>query len=208
MEPKFQTSFIPKAPIVSGSSSFAGNPKVSVNILGTFVVLFFIVSILASAGVFGFTYYLKSQIESSNIALSEAKAAFDSPENKNILLVSDQLKSIRVLLTNHKVVSPLFQILEKETLPTVKLTSFIFTRDVVSGDVIVSIKAEAQSYASLAQQSKIFISSKAFKSIDFAGATLTDTGVVETTIKAVINPDITLYTNKLQVLSVVSNISS
>jgi hypothetical protein len=208
MEPKFQTSFIPKTPIVSGSSSFTGGAKVSVNILGTFVVLFFITSILASVGVFGFTYYLKSQIESSNTALSEARAAFDSSENKNILLVSDQLKSIRVLLTNHKVVSPLFQILEKETLPTVKLTSFVFNRDAISGGVFVNIKMEAQNYASLAQQSKLFIESKAFKSIDFSGATLTDVGTVETTIKAMINPDITLYINKLQTLSVVSNISS
>lgn len=208
MEPKFQTSFIPKAPIVGGSSSFAGTPKVSVNILGTFVVLFFIISILVSGGVFGFTYYLKSQIEASNIALSEAKAAFDSPENKNILLVSDQLKSIRVLLADHKVISPLFQMLEKETLPTVRLTSFTFTHDPLSGQTLVNIRGEAQSYASLAQQSKIFMASKAFKSIEFINATLTETGTVETTIKAVINPDIVLYSNKLQTLSVISNISS
>lgn len=207
MEPKFQTSFIPKAPIVSGSSSFAGTEKTSINILGTFVVLFFILSILAGGGVFGFTYYLKSQIESSNIALSKAKEAFDSPENEKILLVSNQLKSINTLLANHKVVSPLFEILEKETLPTVRLTSFIFTRDSMSGEVLVSIKAQAQSYASLAQQSKIFLASQAFASVDFSGVTLTDTGTVETTIKAVLNPDITLYSNKIKSLSVVPNIS-
>lgn len=208
MEPKFQTSFIPRAPIVSGSSSFAGTPKVSVNILATFVVLFFIISILVSAGVFGFTYYLKSQIEASNIALSEAKTAFDSPENQNILLVSDQLKSIRVLLTDHKVISPLFQMLEKETLPTVRLTSFTFARDPLSGQILVNIRGEAQSYASLAQQSKIFMASRAFASVEFISVTLTEIGTVETSIKAVINPDIVMYSNKLQSLSVISNISS
>lgn len=201
MEPKFQTSFIPKAPIISGSSSFSGAPKVSINILGTFVVLFFILSVLMGAGVFGFTYYLKSQIESSNIALSKAKEAFTSSENEKILLVSNQLKSINTLLAQHKVVSPLFAVLEKETLPTVRLTSFMFTRDSISGNISVQIKVQAQSYASLAQQSKLFLASQAFTSIDFSGVTLTDTGIVETTIKAVINPDITLYSNKIKSLS-------
>lgn len=206
MEPKFQTSFIPKSPIVNGNSSFAGTTKVSFNILSTFTILFFILSILVSVGIFAFTYYLKSQIETSNVALNEARAAFDSPENKTVLLISDQLKSIRTLLTNHRVISPLFQILEKETLPTMKLTSFTFTQD-PSGQVLATIKGEAQSYASLAQQSDIFLTSQAFKSVSFSGVTLTDVGTVETIIKVVINPDIILYSNKLQALSMASNTS-
>jgi hypothetical protein len=207
MEPKFQTSFIPKTPIVSGGSSFTNTPPMSLNLLTTFVVSFFIISILVSGGVFGFTYYLKSQIESLNITLREAKSAFDSPQDKNILLISDQLKSIKALLTEHKVISPLFQVLEKETLPTVKWSSFMFTRD-AKGAVSAVIKGEAQSYASLAQQSKILLDSQAFKGVSFDNLTLSNTGTVETTIKVIINPDIIKYTSKLESLSVADSTSS
>ncbi len=207
MEPKFQTSFIPKTPIVSGGSSFTNTSPMSLNLLATFVVSFFIISILVSGGVFGFTYYLKSQIESLNITLREAKSAFDSPQDKNILLISDQLKSIKALLTEHKVISPLFQVLEKETLPTVKWSSFMFTRD-AKGAVSAVIKGEAQSYASLAQQSKILLDSQAFKGVSFDNLTLSNTGTVETTIKVIINPDIIKYTSKLESLSVADSTSS
>lgn len=207
MEPKFQTSFIPKTPIVSGGSSFSNTPPPSINILSAFVVSFFVISLLVSGGVFGFTYYLKSQIESLNISLREARSAFDSPQDKNILLISDQLKSIRALLTEHKVVSPLFQVMEKETLPTVKWSSFIFTRD-AKGEVSAVIKGEAQSYASLAQQSKIILDSPAFKSVIFDSLTLSDTGTVQTTIKVIINPDIIKYSNKLEGLSMTDSKSS
>ena len=207
MEPKFQTSFIPKTPIVSGGSSFTNTSPMSLNLLATFVVSFFIISILVSGGVFGFTYCLKSQIESLNITLREAKSAFDSPQDKNILLISDQLKSIKALLTEHKVISPLFQVLEKETLPTVKWSSFMFTRD-AKGAVSAVIKGEAQSYASLAQQSKILLDSQAFKGVSFDNLTLSNTGTVETTIKVIINPDIIKYTSKLESLSVADSTSS
>ena len=207
MEPKFQTSFIPKTPIVSGGSSFTNTSPMSLNLLATFVVSFFIISILVSGGVFGFTYYLKSQIESLNITLREAKSAFDSPQDKNILLISDQLKSIKALLTEHKVISPLFQVLEKETLPTVKWSSFMFTRD-AKGAVSAVIKGEAQSYASLAQQSKILLDSQAFKGVSFDNLTLSNTGTVEKTIKVIINPDIIKYTSKLESLSVADSTSS
>ena len=207
MEPKFQTSFIPKTPIVSGGSSFTNTSPISLNLLATFVVSFFIISILVSGGVFGFTYYLKSQIESLNITLREAKSAFDSPQDKNILLISDQLKSIKALLTEHKVISPLFQVLEKETLPTVKWSSFMFTRD-AKGAVSAVIKGEAQSYASLAQQSKILLDSQAFKGVSFDNLTLSNTGTVEKTIKVIINPDIIKYTSKLESLSVADSTSS
>lgn len=205
MEPKFQTSFIPKSPIVNNSSSFSDAPAGSVNILRTVVVLFFIVSIAASSGVFAFTYYLKSKIESLNVSLREAESVFNSPQNQNILLVSDQLKSIQTLLTEHKVISPLFQMLEQETLPTVRWSSFTFSRD-MSGQVSVMIKGEAQSYASLAQQAEIFLNSDWLVEVVFNGVALSNEGTVETTMKVIINPDIIRYSNQIEKLSILSPI--
>ncbi len=203
MEPKFQTSFIPKAPIPSGNSSLGSSPRVSLNILSTLALILFVGSILASGGVFAYNYYLKSQIEASNMALSEARKAFESPENEKILLISDQLKSIRTLLTEHKVVSPVFELFEKETLPTVRFTSFTFTRD-SQGHVVVTIIGEAQSYVAWAQQAKIFLESDMFEDVTFSKVVLSDKGAVQTTIKAILNPDVVLYSNKIQTVSMIS----
>jgi len=200
MEPKFQTSFIPKTPITpqsiqpsysSGGSSF--------NILKVASVLLFVLVIVASGGVFVYESRLLQNIESSKVKLVEAKTNFDSPENQKILLASNQLKSIKELLNNHVVVSPLFQLLEEYTLPTVRLTDFEFKQE--GGVVSVIITAEAQSYASLAQQSRILSEVTSLKEIIFNEITLTDTGTVETSFTATIDPALMTYNKQLQSVS-------
>lgn len=203
MEPKFQTSFIPKSPMTSpGTSGFVEERPFS--IIGTLSTVLFIVTLIASAGVYGYSSYIQSQIQVSQNKLAEARTVFESPDNQKIILISDQLKSIRVLLSNHTVVSPLFEFLEKETLPTVRLTSFTFARG-AKGDVQVNIEGDAQSYASLAQQFKIFSDLPYLSSISFTDINLTETGTINMKMKAMINSDVLLYSKKMQALSVIDN---
>ncbi|MCX6703116.1 MAG: hypothetical protein NTV02_00280 [Candidatus Zambryskibacteria bacterium] len=202
MEPKFQTSFIPKSPIASANSaSFAKTNSFS--IVGTIGTVFFILALLVSGLVFGYGYYLKTQLNTAKQALVEARGAFDSPENKKIILASNQIKSIQMLLDSHTVVSPLFKLLEEQTLPTVRLTSFEFSRG-SKASVSVSIDVEAQSYASLAQQLKIFSELKYLKNVTFDGIDLLDSGAVETVFTADVDAEFLVYSKKLQTVSMTS----
>lgn len=200
MEPKFQTSFIPKAPInpqsVQPSYSSGGS---SFSILKAASVLLFVLVIVASGGLFVYESRLVKNIDSSKVKLVKAKKNFDSPENQKILLASNQLKSIKGLLNNHVVVSPLFQLLEEHTLPTVRLTDFEFKKE--GGVMSVVVTAESQSYASLAQQSRILSEVASLKEIVFDDITLTGTGTVETSFTAKIDPALMTYNKQLQSVS-------
>lgn len=200
MEPKFQTSFIPKTPITTSSSSSFKAPG-SISIIGTFSTIFFVLVILVSGGLFVYERSINSNITQSQNALVQAKSAFESADNKKIILVSNQLKSIKALLSGHTVVSPLFALLEAQTLPTVKFTTFSFTQD-ATGVVSITIEGDAQSYASLAQQSSIFSSLPYLKKVEFNDITLSELGTVHVKIKAVVDPEILLYTKKIQAVSV------
>lgn len=204
MEPKFQTSFIPKSPITNNSYS-PYKPENSFSIIGTLSTLLFLATLVVSGGLFGYERYMYTVISQSQTELDGAKSAFESEDNQKILLVSDQLKSIKTLLNNHTVISPLFDALEKITLPTVKFSSFTFTHDNSSGIVTVTVEGEAQSYASLAQQAQIFRDGQYLKNIEFTDINLSDTGTVRTKLKAEINPDILMYTQKIQSVSVLDN---
>ncbi len=203
MEPKFQTSFIPKSPITNQSTSGFVEER-SFSIIGTLSTVLFIATLAASAGVYGYSSYIQSQIQVSQNKLAEARTVFESPDNQKIILISDQLKSIRVLLSNHTVVSPLFEFLEKETLPTVRLTSFTFTRG-SKGDVQVNIEGDAQSYASLAQQFKIFSDLPYLSGVSFTDINLTEAGTINMKMKAMVNSEVLLYSKKMQTLSVRDN---
>lgn len=208
MEPKFQTSFIPKSPITSNSSSsYKPEGASSFSIIGTISTLFFVIALLVSGGLFGYQKYMNREIQKVQVALSEARTAFQSEDNEKIILVSNQLKSIKGLLNNHTTVSPVFALLEKQTLPTVRLTSFVFSRDSL-GEVIISIEGEAQSYASLAQQTKVFGEAGYLKKLEVTDINLSDTGTIRTKMRAHIDANLLLYTKKIQAVSTLDNSSS
>lgn len=206
MEPKFQTSFIPKTPITGGSSTPSFRKESSFSIVGTASTVLFVFALLVSGGLFAYQTYMNGEVKKSQIALTDAREAFQSPDNEKIILASDQLKSIKLLLSSHTLVSPVFELLETSTLPTVRLTSFSFSRG-VTGIVVVSIEAEAQSYASLAQQAKIFSELKYLKNLQFIDISLSETGTVRTKLKAELDPEMLLYTKKIQSVSMLTNLS-
>lgn len=201
MEPKFQTSFIPKNPI-STSSSPSYRPVSSSSIIGTFATLFFTLALLVSGALFGYEFYIEGQIKQSQVQLVEAKSAFESADNQKLILASNQIKSIKTLLDKHTVVSPIFKLLEDQTLPTVRFTSFAFSRDSLGG-VTVSIEGEAQSYASLAQQSSILLKLPYLSHIEFSDITLSDSGTVRMKVRARIDSEVLMYNKKIQGVSTV-----
>jgi len=155
---------------------------------------------------FGYKAYMDTEIQKSQVALSEARAAFQSEDNQKIILISDQLKSIKILLNEHTTVSPLFGLLEKETLPTVRLTSFLFSRSSL-GEVVILIEGEAQSYISLAQQTKIFSGLEYLKKLEVTDVSLSETGTIRTKMKVYIDADILLYTKKMQAVSTIETVT-
>ncbi len=205
MEPKFQTSFIPKSPITSSSSSaYAVESSASFSIIGTLSTLLFVIALLVSGGLFGYEKYMDAEIKKVQLSLSDARTAFQSEDNQKIILVSDQLKSIKDLLNKHTTVSPIFGLLEKQTLPTVRLTSFTFAQDSM-GEVMILIEGEAQSYASLAQQTKVFGEAGYLKKLEVTDISLSEAGTVRTKMKAYIDADILLYAKKIQAVSALDN---
>ncbi|MHB1316852.1 MAG: hypothetical protein ACYCZW_03280 [Minisyncoccota bacterium] len=200
MEPKFQTSFIPRTPI-STSNASASKVGSEINIVSTIANSIFVLSLLASGAVFGYTKYIQSQVSKYQIKIVEAKSLFESEDNDKILVASNQIKTIKSLLQSHVVVSPLFYLLEKQVLPTVKLMSFGFTKN-ANGVATVIIDGEGQSYVALAQQFKIFSNDPYFKNIKFTDLGLTDSGTVKVKISADIDKEVLMYGKKLQELSV------
>lgn len=196
MEPKFQTSFIPKTPVVASSSSFVGSkPKsLTLSILPIIGNIIFILTLISYGALYGYERLLKNQISQSDQELVHARAAYDPSSAEQLIVASEQIQSAKNLLNKHIAVSNIFALLESNVLPDVKFTSFSFegSKDLVS----IIIVGEASSYASLAQQSNIFSKIKSIQNPNFSDLKLTEKGNVAIKFDANIKPDLISYTQE------------
>ena len=155
MEPKFQSSFIPKGPLASTTTgpNLARRPSER-TILGLFGLIFFIASVLGAAGVFGYKYYLKGSIEAMQAELETVRAALDSGEIQELTRLHNRIVSTKELLTKHVVLTPFFEFLESSSPRLVRFSDFRYAVGVEG--IEVTMRGESRGYEALALQSDIF----------------------------------------------------
>lgn len=197
MDPKFQSSFIPKGPLVSSSSAmFKAQPAKRGSLLGLLSMWIFILSIVAALVAFGYGLYLKSSITKMGGDLETARANLEPETIKEMARLDARIVGTEKLLANHAVLSPLFDFLESNTLKTVRFTQFTFKE--TSDGLLVSMRGQARGYAALALQADIFNKSKDLKSTNFSNLDLDERGNVIFVVDAVVSPTLVSYKRVLE----------
>ncbi len=166
MDNSFQTSFIPKKPITSvGGRTNSGAPT------SLFTVMAIIVLIVvggASAGLYLYKNYLTKEVESLSASLKIVRDSFEEGTIEELSLYDKRIDSSRLLLSNHIVLSPMFEKLGTLTLPTIQYTNFEHS---LNGDIFsVKMAGIASDYKSIALQANVFNADKGryFKNVVFS----------------------------------------
>jgi hypothetical protein len=205
MDEKFRSSFIPKQPLVgqeSGSPRYSrrrepSNPFMA---LSTFV---FVVSGLIYAGVWGYTLLVEREIDEMEARLESQRQEFKPAEIAEYKRFDDRLKVAANVLNNHIALSEILALLSDITLPSVRYTSFDFSKDAVAateqeieGEIVrteaterltVVLEAEARTYEDIALQVKEFEANDFIRTSSFSDFILTDTGTIGFTIEATLD---------------------
>lgn len=200
MEPKFQSSFIPKGPLVSTTNeSLSGGRKHREGGLFSFIsIIIFTISIILAVGMFGYKFYLKYSIERMGTALDEARAALQPEVIDELTRFDNRIISTKELISKHKLITPLFEFLEKSTPRTVRFNDF---RYIVSDKGLeVQIKGEARGYAALALQADILNKSEYFKNPVFGDLSLNDRGEVVFNFTATVDENLVSYQRAIELL--------
>ena len=175
METNFQTSFIPKKPMMQERVE----PQRSVNIF-TIVSLFILFTVLLVTG--GFYFYkgvINNDIIAKDKSLSIAKNGSELPTIVKLQILEKRLKASTEILANHISVNPIFTALHAITEKTVRFTKFGY--DVADSKVNVKMSGIAINYHAMALQSDLFSTKEEGKNfIDpvFSNLTLDDKGNV------------------------------
>jgi hypothetical protein len=207
MEPKFQTSFIPKGPISSDSNPVSGIRRTGdvthITLLPTVSGIVFTIALLITGGLYGYEYVLNSQIADLDASLVHTKAAFDTDTVQQLIVESNQIRSAKTLLNKHVAISNIFALFQANVLPTVKFSGFTF--DSSGSTILVTIEGEASSYDAIAQQNDLFQKITYMHDSTFTNLDLSDKGTVTLKFKTSIDPNLVSYKQALQNVSLHSS---
>ena len=201
MESDFQTSFIPKKPMIE-ESTVTSRPAVGfLTILSIFI---FISVALASGGLYFYKNILNQNITDMQGTLKLAEGRLESDKIQALQLLDKRLRSANeVLLNNHIAVSPIFDALAKSTLKNIRYTKFGYDLGTdQNSKVNIKMSGQAVGYRSIALQSDIFSTNKNIIDPVFSNLTLDNkTGNVMFDLAFSVDPTFVDYKQMLKTQS-------
>lgn len=192
MEPTFQTSFIPKKPIVTdqgGNSSF--NVVRETNIFSVVSTILFLVTLLVSGALFGYKIILNKQIAKFDAEIISAQESFQLEKIKELINANDRIASSKILLEQHVTLSKLLYLFQDLTVKRVRIQKLTYSTK--SGAPTVSISGQALNYNALADQANIFSKNDYLKNGQFSNFVLENNGNVKADYVATIDTSLVSY---------------
>jgi len=195
MEPNFQTSFIPKKPMIE-ERTVSSRPVGLLSIISIF--LFFSV-IIASGVLYFYEGILKKNIVNMENDLNLAKDRFEPSKIIELQVLDKRLVASSEILSKHITISPIFQALQNITMKTVSYTKFDYN---FSGNknekVQIKMSGIAVGYKSVALQSDLFTENKYFIDPVFSNLSLDDKGNVIFDLEFLVDPNFIDYEKVLK----------
>lgn len=196
MDPQVSTSFIPKKNLESASAASQGLGK-GTGLVLLVAALIFITSLVAAGGVFLYENLLKQSIISKSESLKLNEKAYDPGVIQELSRADLRINEAKKLLEKHVAPSPIFSFLGQQTLEKVQFVEFSLSIE-GSGENKLSLKGIADSFSTVALQSRQFGASKTLKDVVFSGVGGdASTGKISFIVSATVDPTLTLYSNAL-----------
>ncbi|MEK7095329.1 MAG: hypothetical protein AAB917_01585 [Patescibacteria group bacterium] len=158
METKFQTSFIPKRPLVGGEKPRSSS---GVSIFMVLAVIIFVVSLAGAGFTFVWKDLLMDQQAEYQLDLKEREKRFGIADIERLKKKDLKIDFAIKILSNHLSVSEIFDIIAGLTIDGVHFSSLDYVGpDITNGQndqfAKITMKGLANSFSSIAWQSDVF----------------------------------------------------
>ena len=207
MEQNFQTSFIPKKPMVEVRAT--ATKPVGILVVLSMLVLFTI--LLGTAGLYFYKTSLTKSLAQMEGDLSKARNRFEPSKITELQLLDKRLRASSEILASHVIVTPIFEILQDLTMKTVRYTKFNYSIESVSQNqngvdikndrMLVKISGLAIGYRSVALQSDLFTKNKNLIEPVFSNLTLNEKGEVVFDLEFSVDPGFVNYKQMVEASS-------
>lgn len=175
MDKEFQTSFIPKKTVIEAPKKIRSGGG-AVNVI-SFVV--FLASLASAGGAYLYRGSVEANIDEYKRSLAIAKNQFEPSLITELQILDKRLNAANVILDQHVAVSPIFELLQDSTLPTVRYSDFTYDIDSTTNLVNVEMKGEAKGYNFIALQADLLNENKFIKNPIFSDLVLDQNGNID-----------------------------
>jgi hypothetical protein len=199
MEQNFQTSFIPKKPIINENTTYGGR---SVSIFFIVSIFIFFTVLVVTGGLYFYKGILVKKIASLQDTLNLAKNRFEPSKITELQNFDKRLISSSEILSKHITIIPIFNALEQLTMKSVRYTNFSYSIG-SEEKIVINIKMSgvAIGYRSIALQSDLFAKNKNLIDPVFSNLALDNSGNVLFDLDFSVDPSFVNYKQALMVKS-------
>jgi len=194
MEQNFQTSFIPKKPMIE-ERAVATKPVGFLLVLSIFILC---TMVITSGGLYFYKEIIMKNITQMETDLNLAKNRFEPSKITQLQTLDKRLRASTEILSKHLAISPIFEALQAITMKTVRFTKFDYDLgDDKNAKVLVSMSGVAVGYRSVALQSNLFAQNKYFIDPIFSNLSLDNSGNVLFDLEFSVDPTFIDFSNTL-----------
>ncbi len=148
------SSFIPKSP-VRGAVTKRRVRKVY--LITYLIYVFFVGSLLASAGIWFYKFTVQNDLDAVKLALNEERDKFKQSDLEMVSELNLRMKEADRLLGEQVSVANLLRAIESTTLLSVDLAGFLYEKD-ISGELRLTLNAQADDFNSTLFQRQVLAS--------------------------------------------------
>lgn len=193
MEQNFQTSFIPKKPIIEDKSK----SKQSTNIFLFITLFIFLFSVALFFILYFYSSYLNNKIKEVDKSLKSSDSTSQATTLVALQKLESRLTSANSILDSHITISPIFKILQGIIIKNVTFNDFSYSLD-EKGNTLVKMSGEAKSYRDLAIQSDLFSQDKNLKNPIFSNLSLNPKGNITFNLEFYVDKDLVNYRRSIE----------
>ena len=197
MDQNFQTSFIPKKPILEERST----PSRPVGLLTILSIFVFFTMVIATGGLYFYKSALAKQISDMNNSLTLAKGQFEPDQIARIQLLDKRLTATSDILSKHIALSPIFGVLQQITEKSIRYTSFSYSVPDDNSSISVKMTGTALSYQDIALQADLYSQNKNLINPVFSNLSLNKGGNVLFNLSFSVDPHFVDYKQVLETKS-------
>jgi hypothetical protein len=194
MEPNFQTSFIPKKPVIEKKAIVAQ----SVGFFSVIAIfIFFAVLVLTGLSYF-YKINLRKSVAQKQSDLALARNRFEPEKIAELKLLDKRLSAANSILSKHIAITPVFKLLQSITMKTVRYTKFTYELGTEQNpNITIKMAGVAVGYSSVALQSDLYAKNKNLINPVFSNLVLDEKGNVMFDLEFSVDPSFVDYKQML-----------
>lgn len=162
------------------------------SVLSIVAVSVFSIAVILAIVVFIYQRSLVRDINTMNAKLVSARTAFEQGFIDELIKLDRRISAASEVLSSHTVTTPIFSLLENDTIQGVSFSDFSYALD-EKKQPSISMKGQAVNFLAIASQSDVFSADKKIINPLFSGLNLDDKGTANFAFKSGLDSPSFLY---------------